>query len=162
MRNYTDEQMKWLAQNAKGSTWASLTESFNKLYGTAHSVQRVKTHCNRHGIYVQGELAGKSCWNVKPIGHICPTANGYARVKTADGYKMLARVTAPIELDSLVCCHFDGDRLSAAAEYHTAKAMRRYALNCRYNKGYRAYRQTAMQICEIEVQEKEIRDGKSI
>lgn len=157
MRGYTAEQMKWLAQNAEGSTWASLTESFNKRYGAAHSVSRLKTHCNRHGIFVQGKLSGKSCWNVKPIGHICPTGKGYARVKTADGYKMLARLSMPEDDKSLVCCHFDGDKMSAKAEYHTKKAMRKYEIGCRYNKGYKRYRQNAMLIAEIEVKEKELR-----
>ena len=149
MRGYTQQQMAWLAASAKGSTWRSLTEAYNARYGTAHSVQRLKTHCNRHGIYVVGALGGKTSWNEKPIGHVCPTSNGYARVKTESGYKMLARLNIPD--NRLVCCHFDGDKMSADAEYHSKKAMRLYALQCRYNCGFAANRKTAMTICELDV-----------
>lgn len=151
MRGYTEEQMSWLADNAEGCTWEALTAAYNERYCTAHSAQRLKTHCNRHGIYVSEPLNGKASWNEKPIGHICPTNTGYARVKTADGYKMLARVMMPDNKKDMVCCHFDGDRMSGAAEYHTKKAQRRYALLCRYNRGFPAHRKTAMMICELEV-----------
>lgn len=149
MRGYTKEQMVWLAANAKGSTWQGLTETYNARYGTTHSVQRLKTHCNRHGIYVTEALGDKPSWNAKPIGYICPTSSGYARIKTANGYKMLARLNMPD--NSLVCCHFDGDKMSTNVEYHSKKAMRLYALQCRYNCGFATNRKTAMAICELDV-----------
>lgn len=148
MRGYTQQQMTWLAASAKGSNWQDLTKAYNARYGTTHSVQRLKTHCNRHGIYVVGALKGKSSWNEKPIGHICPTSNGYARIKTNNGYKMLARLN--MLNNNLVCCHFDGDKMSTNVEYHSKKAMRLYALQCRYNCGFAAGRKTAMAICELD------------
>ncbi len=160
MRGYTEEQMVWLADNAKGSTWQRLAAAYNERFGTAHSVQRLKTHCNRHGIFVTEPLNGKPSWNAKPVGHICPTSNGYARIKTAGGYEMLARLNMPANMRDMVCCHFDGDRMSADAKYHSKRAQRRYALLCRYNKGFPAYRETAMMICELDVKVKERRNNK--
>lgn len=152
MRGYTEEQMTWLAGNAPGHPWQDITAAYNARYGTTHSVQRLKTHCNRHGVFATEPLHGKASWNAKPIGHICPTSSGYARVKTENGYKMLARLHMPDNMKGMVCCHFDGDRMSAEGILHSKRAMRMYALQCRYNNGYPAYRETAMVISELDVQ----------
>ena len=152
MRGYTDEQMTWLERwNKTAAHWKDVTEAYNAEFGTAHSVGRLKTHCNRHGIHLTEPLGNKPSWNYKPIGHICLTANGYARVKTPDGYKMLSRLKMPQGARDLICCHFDGDKTSDMATYHSRKAMRRYALLCRYNPGFRRYRESAMIVCELDI-----------
>lgn len=148
-------QMTWLAVNAKGNTWRGLTVAYNERFGTAHSVNRLKTHCNRHGIFVTEALNGKPSWNAQPLGHICPTGNGYARIKTEDGYKMLARINIPNNKASHVCCHFDNNKMSTNVKYHSKKAMRLYALQCRYNNGFPTNRETAMMVCELDVARKE-------
>ena len=160
MRGYTKEQMEWLTVNAKGNTWQGLTEAYNERYGTTHSVNRLKTHCNRHGIFITEPLNGKPSWNAKPFGHICPTANGYARIKTEDGYKMLARLDLPKGKENLVCCHFDDNKMSTNVKYHSKKAMRLYALQSRYNNGFSTNREMAMMVCELDIARKEKRNER--
>lgn len=160
MRGYTEEQMSWLAENAKGSTWQALTDGYNKRFNTGHSLQRLKTHCNRHGIHVTEPLNGKPCWNAKPIGHICPTGSGYARIKTENGYQMLARVNMPDSEKGKVCVHLNDDKMSSDVIYASKKAMRQYALLCRYNNGFRSDRATALKVCELDVAIKGANNGE--
>lgn len=92
MRNYTDKEWQWLCKNVPDSDWKTITEKFNRTFHKSKSLQSLKTHCNRHGVYAKGALDGKPCWNAMEIGHECPTNTGYIRVKTENGYKMKSHI----------------------------------------------------------------------